>query len=169
MDRTLITGANVYIRDIGYQSDVNAINVNCHKFNKRWFSESDLKRSKLSESKIQYYSPEVLSSNVICHSNGASLTPLHTYSFDITPLVTDVWRSSIMNERCWDTGIMFKADNEVENGNNVHGYAWESKLGTRERFCMILIHYQVTNSEIKVFMAKLHEYIKFQEQINQTF
>lgn len=30
MDRTLITGANVYIRDIGYQSDNNAININCH-------------------------------------------------------------------------------------------------------------------------------------------
>ena len=113
MDRTLIRGANVYIRDIGYQSDVNAININCHKFDKRWSQTWDLKWRRDSEC----YSSEVLSSNVICHSNGASLTPLHTYSFDITPLVTNVWGSLTMNERCWDTGIMFKADDDVENPN----------------------------------------------------
>lgn len=87
MDRTLIKGANVYIRDIGYQSDVNAININCHKFDRRWHQTWDLVWSHDSE----LYSPEILSSNLICHSNGASLTPLHTYSFDITPLVANVW------------------------------------------------------------------------------
>ncbi|MCM1508911.1 MAG: hypothetical protein NC177_17525 [Ruminococcus flavefaciens] len=115
MDRTLITGANVYIRDIGYQSDVNAININCHKFHRPWSQTWDLKWSRDSES----YLPEVLSSNVICHSNGASLTPLHTYSFDITPLVTNAWGNNDMNEWCWKTGIMFKADDDVENGNNI--------------------------------------------------
>ena len=115
MDRSLITGANVYIRDVGYQSDANAININCHKFDRRWHQTWDLIWSRDSEC----YSSEVLSSNVICHSNGASLAPLHTYSFDITPLVTNVWESLTMNERCWDTGIMFKADDDVENGSNV--------------------------------------------------
>lgn len=119
MDRTLIKGANVYVRDIGYQSDVNAINISCHKFNERWFNENDLKWSELSKSKFKYYSDEILSSNVICHSNGTSLTPLHTYSFDITSLVTTIWKDAPTSDWYWDTGIMFKADDDVENGNNI--------------------------------------------------
>lgn len=115
MDTSLITSANVYVRDVAYQPDINAIKVDCHKFKKHWFSSpSELKWSRDHNS----YSSEILSSNVISHSNGISLTPLHTYSFDITSLVR-TWRSVQSCDDYWGYGIMFKAEDAVESGSNI--------------------------------------------------
>ncbi len=115
MDRSLITAANVFVRDVGYMSPNNSILVNCHKFNKKWFNPNDLKWSLYSSC----FSPTVLSYNIISQINGQSQIPTYTYSFDITSLVKDIWIDSYMSDSYWGTGIMFKASDDIESGNNV--------------------------------------------------
>lgn len=117
MDRSLITSAKVYIRDIGYQSDYNAIRINCHKFNNFWRGQSNLIWSQ--NSGTNRYNVLPLSYNIISQSIGAQLTPTHTYGFDITSLVAEVWGDAMMADFAWDTGILFKAEDSVENSSNV--------------------------------------------------
>lgn len=113
MDTNLIKSAKVYLRDVGYQPDINALNISCYRFQTHWPESISTLNWSTNSSK---YNPNVLTTHNICHSNGLKQDPLHTYAFDITSAVKN-WGTSQMNTNYWKFGIMFKADDSVENGN----------------------------------------------------
>ena len=114
MDSSLITSAKVYLKDVGYQSDINAIDVYCHKYNKNWSNSSALSWNTYAND----YETTYLSYNNICHSNGVQQNPIHTYAFDITTLARQ-WADDPYGQ-CWKNGIMFKANSVVESGNTLY-------------------------------------------------
>ena len=112
MDDSLINSAKVYLRDVGYQSDINAMNVYCHQYNMNWSNTSNL----LWDTYANNYDNNILSYNCICHSNGITQNPMHTYAFDITSLARE-WANG---GQYWKNGIMFKADSIVEAGSTLY-------------------------------------------------
>lgn len=108
MDKNQVNSVNVYLKDVGYQSDINAMDVTCYEYKNHWpdcWEKWDMYDDNL----------EPLYSNNICHSSGIEQTPIHTYAFNITSLAKK-WNFS-MGSHYWKYGIMFKADDAVENGN----------------------------------------------------
>lgn len=113
MDENQISNVKVYLREVGYQSDINAMNVYCHEFKEYWGENSSFTWEK----GYNKYDPQPLSVQNICHSNGAKLNPLHTYAFDITSLAKKWLSESYMSDTNIRKGLMFKADDSVENGD----------------------------------------------------
>lgn len=111
VDPSQIQSAKVYLRDVGYQQDINAMEVECYQYTKEWNQNLNLNWNDYADS----YSNK-LSSNVICNSNGMQQETPHTYAFDITSAVKS-WCTglSYMNQAY---GILFKSTDSVENGNS---------------------------------------------------
>ncbi len=116
VDPAQIQSAKIYLRDIGYHSDRNAMNIYCFKYDKEWGQNDDLNWYEYAND----YSNE-LSFNLISHSNGIIQDPIHTYAFDITPAVQS-WCTGATHYNC-AYGIIFKADDLVENGDDGLLYA----------------------------------------------
>lgn len=109
MESSQINSVKVYLKDIGYQSDLNAIDVYCHELKMSWGEASITKFSQLS------YAMQPLDIQNVSYSNGLQQSPVNTYSFDITNLAKS-WLDS--NFYTIKYGIMFKASDTVENGTN---------------------------------------------------
>lgn len=122
MDPEQIINAKVYLRDVGLQSDLDSIDVYCHRFKVRWSTEHELADydesswNLLGSTSENTIDPTPVDVKKICHSNGISLIPLHYYAFDITSIVK-YWCDHEMDVT---DGIIFKASEEVESGNSLY-------------------------------------------------
>lgn len=121
IDSSFINNATVYVRDVGYQSDLNAMNISCYGLNKLWYlsnpndSTLGLNYESLSWNFVtNNFGGRVLSNNIISNSTGLQQTPVHTYAFDITNKAQK-WGNTF-NADFWMNGIIFKSEDSVENG-----------------------------------------------------
>lgn len=108
-----INSMKVYLKDVGYQGDHNAIDVYCHEFKNSWgqsvsFSWGD---------NLDEYDSQYLDVQNISYTNGLLQNPINTYCFDITDLAKR-WVSNPSMSTKANFGIMLKASDTVENDNN---------------------------------------------------
>lgn len=102
-----ITNASVEIRDLMGES--TAMTVYCYPFTGNTWKESTAEWSNVNPNSYG----ALLSSNSISYSNGASKSPIHRYSFNITTAVKG-WKTG---DYLQSKGIIFKASSSVENGS----------------------------------------------------
>lgn len=102
-----IKSATVELRDLLCEG--TAMTVYCYAFTGNTWKESTANWSNVSPNSFG----SALSSAVVSYSNGATKSPIHTYSFDITSAVKG-WKSGSYLQ---SKGIIFKASSSVESGS----------------------------------------------------
>lgn len=105
-----VTSATVQLRDLMCESDELAIS--CHVFTGNVWDGNSATWSNVSPNS---YVPTAMSANTMSWSIGKTHSPVHWYSFDITPAVQG-W---IDGNYTQNKGIIFKVADSVENGSAI--------------------------------------------------
>lgn len=136
-DVSQIASAHIEMRDLMCQE--SAMTISCHTFTGNDWDESTVTWSNANPNS---YVSSALSSKSISYDSGATLDPVHRYSFDITDAVIG-WKSGTYSQ---SKGVIFKPNSSVENGSTYISKTFASFNRSEYQPSLTLTYYPLTKT-----------------------